>query len=401
MLLHYLIFIVKYEYSSFKGSVSMSDEFKRLTPEEALNKVNKDKRGKLKIFLGYAAGVGKTYAMLDEANRRYKRGQDVVIGIVETYGRAETEKMIGDLPIIPKKKIRYKGTVQDEMDLDAILERKPQIVLVDELAHTNIPGSKHEKRYEDVEELLANGINVISTLNIQHLESLNDTVKQITGITVRETIPDRIVNNADEIEVIDVTPDALQNRLKRGEVYKPDKVQQALKNFFRKGNLNALRELALRQSADEVDEDLEQYMKEHGIDENWETNEKVLVCISFNPLAKKLIRRGARRARRFKCDWIVIYVECTNIFAKKPTKKDKKMLESHFKLAKQLGAEVVVLRGKSVSEELLKYARENHITQIIMGHSNRRKLETFLRGSTVLKLINAARNIEIHVIPYV
>lgn len=378
----------------------MGDEFKRLTPEEALNIVNKNERGKLKIFLGYAPGVGKTYAMLDEANRRLKRGQDVVIGVVETYGRKETEAMIGDLEIIPKKEIIYKGTVQYEMDLDAILKRKPQIVLVDELAHTNVPGCKHNKRYEDVEELLENGINVLSTLNIQHLESLNDTVKQITGITVRETIPDRIVNNADEIEVIDVTPDALQNRLKRGEVYKLDKVEQALKNFFRKGNLNALRELALRQSADEVDEDLEQYMKEHGIQENWETNEKIMVCISFNPLAKKLIRRGARRARKFKCDWIVVYVECTNIFASKPTKKDKEMLESHFKLAKQLGAEVAVLRGKSVSEELLKFANEKHVTQIIMGHSNRKKLETFLRGSTVLKLINAARNIEIHVIPY-
>ncbi|HHV74811.1 histidine kinase [Thermoanaerobacterium sp. PSU-2] len=378
----------------------MSDSFKRLTPEEALEIANKSQRGKLKIFLGYAPGVGKTYAMLDEANRRLKRGQDVVIGVVETYGRKETEAMIGDLEIIPKKEIIYKGTVQYEMDLDAILKRKPQVVLVDELAHTNVPGSKHNKRYEDVEEILQNGINVLSTLNIQHLESLNDTVKQITGITVRETIPDTIVNNADEIEVIDVTPDALQNRLKRGEVYNLDKVDQALKNFFRKGNLNALRELALRQSADEVDEDLEQYMKEHGIQENWETNEKIMVCISFNPLVKKLIRRGARRAHRFKCEWIVVYVECTNIFAKKPTKKDMEVLESHFKLAKQLGAEVVVLRGKSVSEELLKFAKERHITQIIMGHSNRRKWETLLRGSTVLKLINSAKNIEIHVIPY-
>jgi len=217
---------------------------------------------------------------------------------------------------------------------------------------------------------------------------------------VRETVPDTIVNNADEIEVIDVTPDALQNRLKRGEVYNLDKVDQALKNFFRKGNLNALRELALRQSADEVDEDLEQYMKEHGIQENWETNEKIMVCISFNPLVKKLIRRGARRAHRFKCEWIVVYVECTNIFAQKPTKKDMEVLESHFKLAKQLGAEVVVLRGKSVSEELLKFAKDRHITQIIMGHSNRRKWETLLRGSTVLKLINSAKSIEIHVIPY-
>lgn len=378
----------------------MNEGFKRLTPEKALEIIKKQQRGHLKIFLGYAPGVGKTYTMLNEGNRRLKRGQDIVIGYVETHGRIETEAQIGELEIIPRKKVEYNGVVMEEMDTDAIIKRKPQTVLVDELAHTNAPGSKNKKRYEDVEEILNSGINVITTLNIQHLESLNDIIQQITGITVRETIPDSIVNTADEIVVVDLTPDALHNRLKRGNIYKLDKVDQCLSNFFRKGNLNALRELVLRQTAEEVDEELEEYMKEHGITDNWQTNEKVMVCITPNPSSKKLIRRGARRAKRYKCEWIVVYVNCTNIFAPKLTKKDEEMLESHFKLARQLGAEVITLTGKSVSDELLKFAREKHITQIIIGHSTRTKLQTILRGSTVIKLIKKAKNIEIHVIPY-
>ncbi|QSZ27519.1 sensor histidine kinase KdpD [Aceticella autotrophica] len=379
----------------------MNDNFKRLTPEEALKIANEKKRGRLKIFLGYAPGVGKTYSMLDEANRRLKRGQDVVIGYLETHGRKGTEEKIGNIEVIPRKKIEYKGIMMEEMDLDAVIKRHPEVAIVDELAHTNVPGSKNKKRYEDVQEILDAGIDVLTTLNIQHLESLNDTIKQITGITVRETIPDSIVANADEIEIIDVPPEALQNRIKRGDVYAAEKIDQCLKNFFRKGNLNALRELVLRQTADEVDEDLEEYMKEQGINDNWQTNERIMVCISQNPLAKKLIRRGLRRARSFKCDWIVVYVECTNIFAPKLTKKDREILEGHFKLAKELGAEVVTLKGKSASEELLRYANERHVTQIIMGHSNRSKLQTFFRGSTLLNLISKAKNIEIHVIPYI
>ncbi|AIS53029.1 sensor protein KdpD [Thermoanaerobacter kivui] len=378
----------------------MSEGFRRLTPEEALEIIKKQQRGKLKIFLGYAPGVGKTYAMLNEGNRRLKRGQDVVIGYVETHGRKETEAQIGNLEIIPRKKIEYHGMILEEMDTDAIIARKPEVVLIDELAHTNAPGSKHKKRYEDVEEILNHGINVITTLNIQHLESLNDIIQQITGVAVRETIPDSIVDNADEIVAVDLTPDALLNRLKRGDIYKLDKVDECLLNFFRKGNLSALRELMLRLTAEEVDIELEEYMKEHEITDTWETNEKIMVCITPNPLSKKLIRRGARRARRFKCDWVVVYVNCTNIFAPKLTEKDKEVLESHFMLAKQLGAKVYTLTGKSVSDELLKFAKQMHITQIIMGHSSRSRLQTLLRGSTVIKLIKKAKNIEIHVIPY-
>lgn len=356
-------------------------------------------RGHLKIFIGYAPGVGKTYAMLNEANRRLNRGQDVVIGYVESHDREETNRQIGDLEIIPRKKVEYNGMLVEEMDTEAIIARKPYLVLVDELAHTNVPGSLNRKRYEDVEEILRHGIHVSTTLNIQHLESLNDVVKQITGIQVRETIPDSIVENADEVVVVDITPDALQNRLKRGNVYQLEKVDQALKNFFRKGNLNALREIALRQTAEEVDEDLEAYMKEHGIKDNWHTVERVLVCISSSLSAKKLIRRGARIAKRYKCEWVVVNVNCTNRFAPTLTAKDEEALGSHFKLARQLGAETLTLTGKSVSAELARFAHERHITQIILGHPTRTKLETLLRGSTVNKLLKEAKNIEVHIIP--
>lgn len=377
----------------------MSDEFKRISPEEALKQCNQENKGKLKIFIGYAPGVGKTYSMLSEGNRRAGRGTDIVIGYVESHHREETDNQIGSLEIIPRKKIEYGGVVMEEMDTDAIIARKPRIVLVDELAHTNVPGSKYQKRYEDVEEILCNGINVLATLNIQHLESLNDVVRQITGITVRETIPDYIVEKAYEVVIVDITPDALQNRLKRGNVYDLGKVSQALKNFFRKGNLNALRELALRQTAEEVDEDLEEYMKEHGIKDNWRIVERVMVCVGPSPSAKKLIRRGARIARRYKCEWVVVSVDCTHRFAPKITPKQQEMLESFQKLAKQLGADVVTLTGKSVSGELTNFAHQRHITQIIIGHSRRTKLQTLLRGSTVSKLLKKTKNIEVHIIP--
>lgn len=377
----------------------MGDELKRISPEDALKIANSQNRGHLKIFIGYAPGVGKTYTMLNEGNRRLKRGQDIVIGYVEAHQREETDEQKGDLEIVPRKKIEYNGVTLEEMDTDAIIGRKPYTVLIDELAHTNVPGSKNKKRYEDVEEILNSGINVITTLNIQHMESLNDVVRQITGITVRETIPDSIVEKADEVVVVDITPSALQNRLKRGNVYNLEKVPQALKNFFRKGNLNALREIALRQTAEEVDEDLSEYMKEHGIRDTWQTVERVMVCISPSTSAKKLIRRGGRIAKRYKCEWIVVSVNCTNLFAPKLTEKSAEMLEAHFKLAKQLGAEVITLTGKSVSGELSKFAEERHITQIIIGHATRTKLETMLRGSTVTKLLKKAKTIEIHVIP--
>jgi two-component system sensor histidine kinase KdpD len=377
----------------------MEDELRRTTPEEALAEFKKSERGQLKIFIGYAPGVGKTYSMLNEANRRAKRGQDVVVGYVESHGRKDTDDQIGTLEVIPRQKILYNNVTLEEMDTSAVIARKSQLVVIDELAHTNVPGSKNKKRYEDVAEILKCGISVLTTLNIQHLESLNDVVKRITGIAVRETIPDRIVDQADEVVVVDITPDALQNRLKRGNIYKADKINQALKNFFRKGNLNALRELALRQIAEEVDDELEEYMEEHGIKDNWHTVERVMVCITQGQSAKKLIRRGARIAKRYKSEWIVVSVNCTHPFAPKLNHKDWEILENHYRLARQLGAEVVTLTGKSISEELSKFAAERHITQIIIGHSTRSKLQTFLRGSTIDKLLKKTRTAEVHVIP--
>jgi two-component system, OmpR family, sensor histidine kinase KdpD len=378
----------------------MPDEFRRTTPEDALRKIKEQNRGQLKIFMGYAPGVGKTFSMLNEANRRFKRGQDIVIGYLESHQRQETEDQIGALETIPRKNVIYNGVSLEEMDMDAIILRAPKTVLIDELAHTNVPGSKNYKRYEDVEEILSHGINVISTLNIQHLESLNDIIKQITGITVRETIPDRIVENADEVVVVDITPDSLQNRLKRGDVYKSQTIEPALKNFFRKGNLNALRELTLRQTAEEVNEELEEYMDIHGIKENWQTVERVMVCISPGSYSKKLIRRGARISRKNKCEWYVVYVDSTRVVVPNPTNKDVLMLESHFKLAKQLGAETISLKGKSVSNELAKFASARHITQILIGHSNRTRIEKIVRGSTVNKLLKQTKNIEVHIIPH-
>lgn len=377
----------------------MSDNYKRSSPEEALKASKQEGNGHLKIFLGYAPGVGKTFTMLNEANRRLRRGDDVVIGYLESHGRSETDFEISLLETLPRKCIQYNGKLMEELDVEAVIIRNPSMVLIDELAHTNAPGSKNIKRYEDVQEILAKGINVLTTLNIQHLESLNDVVKQITGITVRETIPDGIVENADEVVVIDITPDALQNRLKRGNIYKTENIRPALKNFFRKGNLNALREIALRQTAEEVDEELDEYMKEHGIHDNWHTAERVLVCIDANPFSKKLIRRGARIAKRYKCEWIVVNVDCTHIFTTKLKPKDKELLINHFKLAKQLGAETVRLTGKNISKELAKFASEKHTTQIIMGHPNKSTMQTIIRGSTVSKLLRYAKGIEIHIIP--
>ncbi len=376
----------------------MRVENERLMPEEALKICSKEERGRLKIFIGYAPGVGKTFTMLNEGNRRKKYGQEVVIGYVEAHGRAETDSQIGELEIIPRKKVRYDRTEMEEMDTEAIIARKPETVLVDELAHTNVPGSKNKKRYMDVEELLCHGINVISTLNIQHIESLNDVVLQITGVKVKETIPDYVVQRADEVVVVDLTPDALQNRLMRGNVYDLSKVPQALKSFFRKGNLNALRELALRETAEEVDEDLAEYMKKEGIRDNWRTVERIMVCISPSSTAKKLIRRGARLASRYRCELYVVTVNCTNRFARKVSLKERQQLHGHFQLAKQLGAETGTLEGKSVSEELARWANEKHITQIFMGYPKRTKLETLLRGSTVNRLIKKLNNVDIHLI---
>ena len=284
------------------------------TPEEwlAVTTPPEKTKGVLKLFLGYAPGVGKTYSMLTEAIRRHSRGEDVVIGVVETHGRKGIAELVPQLEAVPRKKIEYKGTVFEEMDVDAIIARRPQVALVDELAHTNIPGSKHRKRYEDVLEVLEANIDVLSTVNIQHIESIAPTVNAITGIVVRETVPDWVLQLSDETVMVDLTPEALHNRMKRGDVYNQNKVEQSLKNFFRRGNLIALRELALRQVAEQVDRSLSSYMDEKEIQENWAVRERIAVCISANPRAQYLLARAARMARRMDAELYAVHVDLGN-----------------------------------------------------------------------------------------
>jgi len=372
---------------------------KRTTPEAALKLCKKNELGKLKIFLGYAPGVGKTYTMLNEANRRLSRGEDVVIGYFESHGRKETINQIKNLPLIPLQNIYYNGIVLKEMNLPEIIKKKPNLVLVDELAHTNAPGSKNKKRYEDVLEIINNGINVYSTVNLQHIESLNDVISQITGVRVTETIPDNLIANS-EVVVIDITPEALRNRLQRGEIYKNHLIERALKNFFRKGNLNALRELTLRETANEVDDELLEYMKDHDIKDNWHTSERILVSISSNPKSKRLIRVGARLSKKYKCDLYVAYVDCTHKLSPKDTPEHLISLKDNLLLAEKFNAIIVKLKGKSISNELVKFANENNITKLVIGHSKRTTLQKLIRGSTINKVLENAKNIEIIVIPY-
>lgn len=371
----------------------------RISPDDALKICSTEEKGKLKIFLGYAPGVGKTYTMLNEANRRYNRGEDVVIGYFESHGRLDTINQIKSLPELPLKEISYNSITFKELNVPLIIERNPKLVLVDELAHTNAPGSKNKKRYEDVIEILNAGINVYATVNIQHLESLNDVISQITGVIVHETIPDSIIATA-EVVVIDIPPDSLRKRLKRGNVYKTDLIQRALKNFFRIGNLNALRELTLRQIADEVDCTLNEYKEIHNIHDNWHTAEKVMVSISSNPKSKRLIRFGARIAKKYKCPLYVVYVNCTHSIYPKDNPEILKSLDENINLAKKFDATIVTLKGKSISSELIKFSKEKNITKLIIGHSKRTRLQKFFRGSTVNKLLEGSKNIEIIVVPY-
>ena len=371
---------------------------KRPTPDELLARLQRDERaasrGRLKLFLGFAAGVGKTYEMLQEANRRKgESGQDVVIGYVETHKRKNTEGQLGCLEVVPRRQIEYKGTLFEEMDTDAILARRPQWALVDELAHTNIPGSKHEKRYQDVMELLDAGINVESTLNVQHLESLNDTIYQITGVKVRETVPDWVLGAADEIVTIDITPRALINRLQRGDVYPTEKVPLALQNFFAEGNLSALREIALREVASEVDRSVQTYREDRNISHAWQTQERVMVCISPDKPSGRLLRRGSRIARRLRADLVAVYVPVG-----KPTLEQQKVLEEDFALAERLGIRIERTEGANIPLALTDYARAHQVTQIVIGHSGRSRLQEFLRGSLINDLIRLARGIDVLVV---
>jgi two-component system, OmpR family, sensor histidine kinase KdpD len=366
------------------------------TPEELLKIANAEERragrGRHKIFLGFAAGVGKTFETLQEANRRRERGQDVIVGYLETHGRKGTEEQIGDVPILPRRKIEYKGTSFEEMDTDAILARHPHTVLVDELAHSNVPGSEREKRWQDVETILDAGINVLSTMNVQHLESLNDTVYDITGVRVRETVPDHILREADEVVMVDITPRALIHRLERGDIYNPDKVEQALQNWFREGNLAALREIALREIAHEVDDDISAYRREHHIEETWATHDKVMVCLSPTQPSLRLLRRGWRIAQRLKGEIVAVYVE-----SRPPKPKEQETLRNDFALADRLKIPVVTLNG-DIATEIIRYAREHNITQVVLGHSDRSWWQEFVKGSIINRITRELRNVDLLIV---
>jgi two-component system sensor histidine kinase KdpD len=375
-----------------------NNEVRRPSPEELLEKIREEERvagrGRLKVFLGFAAGVGKTYEMLSEAARRkHESGQDIVIGYVETHGRKDTEAQIGDMEIIPRREVIYKGAAFGEMDTDAIVARRPEWVLVDELAHTNVPGSEREKRYQDVLEILKQGINVVSTLNVQHLESLNDTVQQITGVKVRETVPDWVLGEADEIVTVDITPRALINRLRRGDVYPAEKVPQALQNFFTEGNLSSLREIALREVASEVDRSVQTYRRDRRVSQPWQTKERVMVCISPDRPSLRLLRRGWRIASRLKADIVAVYVPVG-----KPTLEQQKVLEGDFALAERLEIKVERTQGKNIAQALADYAFAHQITHIVIGHSGRTRWQEILSGSIVTQLVRLVPGIDVLVV---
>jgi two-component system, OmpR family, sensor histidine kinase KdpD len=365
-------------------------------PEDWLEVASPPQKTKanFKLFLGYAPGVGKTYSMLSEGIRRHSREEDVVVGVVESHGRKNIEELAAQLEKIPRRKIDYKGTVFEEMDVDAIIARRPQVVLVDELAHTNIPGSKHRKRYEDIQEILRETIDVISTLNIQHIESIAPLVRNITGITIRETIPDWVPLTANETVMVDLTPEALENRMRRGDVYVPEKVEQALKNFFRRGNLIALRELALRQVTEQVDRSLENYMTAKEIHKNWAVRERLAVCVHPNVYAQYLIARAARMARRLDAEFFAVYVET----GKDLGKESRKSLESNLEFAQSLGARVVRLKGKSVADAVAHFVREKRITQVIFGHSAVKGWKKYLYLSPTHRFLRESPEVDVHII---
>ncbi|MDR3499645.1 MAG: sensor histidine kinase KdpD [Parvibaculum sp.] len=377
--------------------IKADQDKKRPTPEALLEKAAAEARGKLKIFLGAAPGVGKTYEMLNAAAQRKREGVDVVIGVVETHGRAETEALTRGLDAVPRRVIDYKGRILTEMDIDAVLKRRPGLVLVDELAHTNAPGSRHPKRYQDVEELIEAGIDVYTTLNIQHVESLNDVVEQITRIRVRETVPDSIIDRADEIEIIDITPADLIKRLHEGKVYVRDQAQRALRHYFAPGNLTALRELALRRTAQRVDEQMVNYMQAHAIAGPWATSERVLVCIDEDPRSAGLVRYARRSADRLKANWIAFYVETSRDMQLSPAGREQ--IAETMRLAETLGGEVVRVHGDNIAREVLAYARENNITQIILGRTTQPVWRALWGKSVVHELIRDAGAIGVHIVP--
>jgi two-component system, OmpR family, sensor histidine kinase KdpD len=368
----------------------------RPSPDALLEAADRETRGRLKIFLGAAPGVGKTYEMLMSGRAQKIDGTDVVIGVVETHGRKETEALLDGFEIVPRVELEYKGRTLYEMDIDAILARRPALVLVDELAHTNATGSRHPKRYMDVQEILSHGIHVYSTINIQHVESLNDVVAQITRIRVRETVPDSIIDRADDIEIIDITPDDLIRRMKDGKVYVPKTAQHAIANYFSPGNLTALRELALRRTAQRVDEQLLTHMRAHAISGPWAAGDRVLVCIDHSASGAALVRSARRQADRLRAPWAAIHIETARSASMPEADKDR--LAGHLRLVEQLGGEAVTIPGQYAASEIIRYATVNNFTHIIVGKPTKPRWRELIEGSISHDLIRHAGDISVHVI---
>src|ERR1700716_4309616 len=372
----------------------------RPSPDALLETARREQSetGRLKIFLGAAPGVGKTWEMLQSAHARLRAGVDVVVGVVETHGRAETEALLQGLEIVPRRRLEYKDQVLEEMDLDALIARRPQIALVDELAHTNAPGSRHPKRYLDVEELLSRGIDVYSAVNIQHIESLNDVVAQITHVRVRETVPDSVFDRADGIELIDLTPDDLIQRLKEGKVYVPKQAERALEHYFSPGNLTALRELALRRTAERVEEQLLTHMQANAIAGPWAAGERILVCLSEDPRAAGLVRYTKRLADRLHAAWTPLRLETPR--SPPLTDEQRDRLADTLRLAEALGGEALTIPGvgRRIADDVIGFAHANNVTQIVIGKSTRSRWFEIMRGSVVHDLVRRAGNISVNVI---
>ena len=381
--------------------MNSSDDI-RPTPEAMLKLAQAEEvtaeLGKLKIFLGYAAGVGKTYAMLEAARQRRKDGRDVVIGYVESHGRSETDALLDGLEVLPRKDVHYLEVILPEMDLDAILARKPQIVLVDELAHSNAPGSRHEKRWQDVEEILEAGIDVYTSVNIQHFESLNDVVSQITGITVRETVPDRLLDLAFEIKLVDISPEDLLQRLHEGKIYLADQAAKAIEKFFRPGNLMALRELSLRRTAARVDDQMRAYMETQSIAGPWATAERLLVCVSGSPYSEKLIRATCRLAEELKGQWFTLYIETPG--GGRQVRENRESIWRDLRLAEGLGAQVATVTATDVTDAVMEYAARHNITKIVMGKPNRPRWSEILNPPFVDRIIRRSGAVDVVIVSF-
>jgi two-component system sensor histidine kinase KdpD len=370
----------------------------RPDPDALLREVQREetKRGRLKIFLGYAPGVGKTYTMLNEARVLKKRGEDVVVGVVETHGRIETEELLKGLEVIPRRRVEYQGISLEELDLDAILTRRPSAVLVDELAHTNAPGSRHPKRYQDIEELLDSGIDVYTTVNIQHFESLNDVLEKITGIRMQETLPDTFLDRADEVQVIDIPLEELFERLKEGKVYIPLQARRAMENFFQRGNLVALRELMLTHVARKMDTELLNYMRAKAISGPWPAGERLMVCIAPSPYAKQLLRKGYTIAKEAHAEWYAVHVSTPSL--KEMSDSDKAYIAEALNLAEELGGKIATLSGTDIAKEILRFAREYNINHIVIGKPLHSMLLGFWKGSPASRLLHTPSEFELHLI---